>query len=80
MKLIVGLGNPGREYVHTRHNAGFEVMDAIADHVSADISQKKFKALIDKVRIGNESVLLMKPQTYMNNSGEAVRAAMDFII
>ena len=78
MKLIVGLGNPGREYVHTRHNAGFEVMDAIADHVSADISQKKFKALIDKVRIGNESVLLMKPQTYMNNSGEAVRAAMDF--
>lgn len=61
MKLIVGLGNPGREYVHTRHNAGFEVMDAIADHVSADISQKKFKALIDKVRIGNESVLLMKP-------------------
>ena len=78
MKLIVGLGNPGREYVHTRHNAGFEVMYAIADHVSADISQKKFKALIDKVRIGNESVLLMKPQTYMNNSGEAVRAAMDF--
>ena len=78
MKLIVGLGNPGREYVHTRHNAGFEVMDAFADHVSADISQKKFKALIDKVRIGNESVLLMKPQTYMNNSGEAVRAAMDF--
>lgn len=78
MKLIVGLGNPGREYVHTRHNAGFEVMDAIADAVSADISQKKFKALIDKVRIGNESVLLMKPQTYMNNSGEAVRAAMDF--
>ena len=78
MKLIVGLGNPGREYVHTRHKAGLEVMDAIADHVSADISQKKFKALIDKVRIGNESVLLMKPQTYMNNSGEAVRAAMDF--
>ncbi len=78
MKLIVGLGNPGREYEHTRHNAGFETMDEIAKNVSASITQKKFKALVDKVNIHGESVLLMKPQTYMNNSGEALRAAMDF--
>lgn len=78
MKLIVGLGNPGKTYEHTRHNAGFEAMDAIASITSANIAQKKFKALIDKVNIGKESVLLMKPQTFMNNSGEAVRAAMDF--
>ncbi len=78
MKLVVGLGNPGRTYEHTRHNAGFEAMDAIASLTSASITQKKFKALVDKVQIGKESVLLMKPQTYMNNSGEAVRAAMDF--
>ena len=78
MKLVVGLGNPGRAYEHTRHNAGFEAMDAIASLTSASITQKKFKALVDKVQIGKESVLLMKPQTYMNNSGEAVRAAMDF--
>lgn len=78
MKLIVGLGNPGKEYEHTRHNAGFETMDEIADQLSASITQKKFKALIDKVNVHGESVLLMKPQTFMNNSGEAVRAAMDF--
>ena len=78
MKLIVGLGNPGKEYERTRHNAGFDVMDEIARMASASITQKKFKALVDKVNIGGQSVLLMKPQTYMNNSGEAVRAAMDF--
>ena len=72
MKLIVGLGNPGKEYERTRHNAGFDVMDEIARMASASITQKKFKALVDKVNIGGQSVLLMKPQTYMNNSGEAV--------
>ena len=78
MKLVVGLGNPGRAYEHTRHNAGFEAMDAIASLTSASITQKKFKALVDKVQIGKESVLLMKPQTYMNNSGEAVAPAAKF--
>ena len=78
MKLIVGLGNPGKEYERTRHNAGFDVMDEIARMASASITQKKFKALVDKVNIGGQSGLLMKPQTNMNNSGEAVRAAMDF--
>ena len=55
MKLIVGLGNPGKEYERTRHNAGFEVMDEIARQESASISQKKFKALVDKVNIGGQS-------------------------
>ena len=78
MKLIVGLGNPGKEYERTRHNAGFDVMDEIARMASASITQKKFKALVDKVNIGGQSVLLMKPQTFMNNSGEAVTEAMSF--
>lgn len=78
MKLIVGLGNPGKEYEMTRHNSGFCVLDAIAEECRVDIAQKKFKALIANTRIGSESVLLMKPQTFMNLSGEAVRAAMDF--
>ena len=78
MKLIVGLGNPGKEYENTRHNSGFAVMDAIADELRVDISQKKFKSLIQTTRINGEQVLLMKPQTYMNNSGEAVIEAVKF--
>lgn len=78
MKLIVGLGNPGKEYEQTRHNSGFRVMDAIAKECQVDISQKKFKAMITQTRIGKEVVLLMKPQTYMNLSGEAVIQAMNF--
>ena len=78
MKLIVGLGNPGKEYEMTRHNSGFCVLDAIAEECRVDITQKKFKALIANTRISGEAVVLMKPQTFMNLSGEAVRAAMDF--
>ena len=78
MKLIVGLGNPGKEYEMTRHNSGFCVLDAIAEECRVDVTQKKFKALIANTRISGEAVVLMKPQTFMNLSGEAVRAAMDF--
>ena len=78
MKLIVGLGNPGREYEHTRHNAGFDVLDRLADLLNTGISQSKFNALITTVRSGQETILLMKPQTYMNNSGEAVIQAVQF--
>lgn len=78
MKLIVGLGNPGKEYENTRHNSGFRVMDAIAKECHIDIVQKKFKALVAQTRIGNETVLLMKPQTYMNLSGEALIQAVHF--
>ncbi len=78
MKLIVGLGNPGKEYERTRHNVGFLVLDEIANTLNVSIKQEKFKANIELVRIGSEQVLLMKPLTYMNCSGEAVIQAMNF--
>ncbi|SJZ45100.1 aminoacyl-tRNA hydrolase [Anaerorhabdus furcosa] len=78
MKLIVGLGNPGKEYEHTRHNAGFDVMDELAKLCHTSIDQKKFNALVAQVRVGSEQVILMKPQTYMNASGEAVIQAVNF--
>ena len=78
MLIIAGLGNPGKEYENTRHNAGFMVMDALAEKIGADISEKKHKALCGKSVIGGEKVVLMKPQTYMNSSGESIRAAADY--
>jgi len=78
MKLLIGLGNPDEKYNLTRHNAGFMVMDEIASLCDVQITQKKFKALIAMTKIKNEKVLLMKPQTYMNLSGEAVIAAMNY--
>lgn len=78
MKVIIGLGNPGKEYEKTRHNSGFCVMDKIAAACHVDIAQKKFKSLIATTRIQGEQVLLMKPQTYMNLSGEALIEAINF--
>ena len=78
MLIIAGLGHPGKEYENTRHNAGFMVMDALAEKIGADISEKKHKALCGKGVIGGEKVILMKPQTYMNSSGESIRAAADY--
>lgn len=78
MKLIIGLGNPGKEYEHTRHNAGFCVIDAIAKEYNVNVNTKKFKALIDTTMVQGEKVMLMKPQTYMNLSGEAILQAMNF--
>ena len=78
MLIIAGLGNPGKEYENTRHNAGFMVMDALAEKIGADISEKKHKALCGKGVIGGEKVILMKPQTYMNSRGESIRAAADY--
>ena len=78
MLIIAGLGNPGKEYENTRHNAGFMVMDALAEKIGADISEKKHKALCGKGVIGGEKGILMKPQTYMNSSGESIRAAADY--
>lgn len=76
--LVVGLGNPGKKYENTRHNTGFRVMDAVCDthHVRCDRS--RFKALTGEATLGGHRVLLMKPQTFMNLSGEAVQAAADF--
>lgn len=78
MKLIVGLGNPGKEYEQTRHNAGFMVMDALADDLGVSINQVKFKGLYTKTKIKGEDVVLLKPTTYMNLSGEAVGEVMRF--
>lgn len=78
MFLIAGLGNPGKEYENTRHNAGFMVLDALADKLGADISEKKHKGLCGKAVIGGEKVILLKPQTFMNSSGESIRAAADY--
>ncbi len=78
MKLIVGLGNYGDKYKKTRHNCGFEAIDILAQKLNTEISQKKFKSLISNVKVNNEQVILMKPQTYMNLSGEAVIEAVNF--
>lgn len=72
MKLIVGLGNPGVQYATTRHNIGFEAVDTLAEMHHISVNRSKFKALIGEGTIGGEKVVLMKPQTYMNLSGEAV--------
>lgn len=72
MFLIVGLGNPGKQYEHTRHNIGFDVMDAIAEKYNISISEKKHKALCGKGVIEGRKVVLAKPQTFMNLSGESV--------
>lgn len=78
MYLIVGLGNPGKKYELTRHNIGFEAVDLIANSLSIPVNKTKFKALIGEGRIGSEKVVLAKPQTFMNLSGEAVVAMMAF--
>ena len=78
MFLIVGLGNPGKQYEHTRHNIGFDVMDALAEKYNISISEKKHKALCGKGVINGVKVVLAKPQTYMNLSGESIRDAVDF--
>ncbi len=78
MKLIVGLGNPGNEYKDTRHNAGFRVIDEIAKEWKCELTTKRFQALITIERIGNERVMLMKPQTYMNLSGDALIQAVNY--
>lgn len=76
--LIVGLGNPGKEYAFTRHNAGFLTLDYLSDTLNVKINRSKFKALISEAAIGDKRVLLMQPQTFMNNSGEAVAEAVKF--
>lgn len=78
MYLIVGLGNPGTQYSGTRHNVGFMVLDALADKYRISVDTKKHKGLVGKGMIGTEKVVLLKPQTFMNLSGESVREAMDF--
>lgn len=78
MYLIVGLGNPGKKYELTRHNIGFETIELLSKRLDIAVNKTKFKALIGEGRIGNEKVVLAKPQTFMNLSGESVVAMMNF--
>ena len=78
MKLIVGLGNPGKEYEKTRHNVGFMLLDCFADDFLVSINTKKFKGEYVKLKYQGEDIILLKPMTYMNNSGEAVSQVMNF--
>ncbi len=76
--IVAGLGNPGAEYEKTRHNAGFMAIDKIAEDAGVKISRLKFRALTAEATLGGVRVLLMKPQTFMNNSGEAIGEAAAF--
>ncbi len=78
MYLIVGLGNPGKEYRNTRHNIGFDVIDRLAEAEGIDVLEKKHKALIGKGMVEGQKCVLAKPLTYMNLSGESVRALADY--
>ena len=74
MKLIVGLGNPGKEYEHTRHNMGYDTIDLLANSLNIKINKEKFQGIYGK----EDNIILFKPTTFMNLSGIAVRAIMDF--
>ena len=78
MWVVVGLGNPGRRYLSTRHNVGFRVVDRLAARWQADVSREAHRALVGEARRGSERVLLVKPQTYMNESGGAVGSVQRF--
>jgi PTH1 family peptidyl-tRNA hydrolase len=78
MKWIVGLGNPGKQYEHTRHNIGFEVIDALSSQFAIPLDQSKFKGLYGMGLHKGEKILLLKPLTYMNLSGESIKAVMDY--
>ena len=76
--MVVGLGNPDKKYENTRHNTGFICLDKVAEKFGANVNRIKFKSLVGDCTIDGKKVLLMKPQTYMNNSGQAVVEAMNF--
>ena len=76
--LVVGLGNPGQKYANTRHNMGFLTVDLLAEQLNVKLNKVKFKSAYNIVRFGGQKCLVMKPQTYMNLSGEAVHEAAQF--
>ncbi len=78
MFLIAGLGNPGKDYENTRHNAGFGAIDAIAEAYSIHVNEIKHKGILGKGVIAGEKVILLKPQTYMNLSGESIREVAEY--
>lgn len=78
MKLVVGLGNPGRQYAATRHNVGFMVIGRLAQEFNVPVTKKMFNSLVGQGFIGSEKIVLAMPQTYMNLSGEAVNALLNW--
>ena len=78
MILVIGLGNPGKKYTETKHNVGFLVIDELGTRVGVDISKDKFQSLCGEGFLNDNKILLLKPQTYMNRSGDAVQAALNF--
>ncbi|MBI1248237.1 aminoacyl-tRNA hydrolase [bacterium] len=78
MKLVVGLGNPGKKYEGTRHNVGFDVLETLAKRHGASAPKSKFNGQLTEVGVGGEKLLLLWPHTYMNKSGNSVRPAFDF--
>ena len=76
--IIVGLGNPGKKYEGTRHNAGFAAIEALAESAGVRVNRVKFKSLCGEMTVDGKKLLLLMPQTFMNNSGEAVREALSF--
>lgn len=78
MKLIVGLGNPGKEYENTRHNIGFMILDKYAKKFNININKEKFNGLYEIVIVNGEKTILLKPQSFINLSGEVIRKYMDF--
>ena len=78
MYIIAGLGNPGKKYENTRHNIGFITIDSLASKHNITVDKLKFKALVGEGRISGQKVILVKPQTYMNLSGESVQEVMNF--
>ena len=78
MKLIVGLGNPGKKYEHTRHNMGFDVVDLFSDNNQIDIDKETFKGLVGRGKVYGEDIYVLKPTTFMNLSGESVREIVNY--
>ena len=78
MYLVIGLGNPGDEYKHTRHNVGFDVIDLMASKYNVSVNRVKFKGVYGEINISAQKVILLKPSTYMNLSGESAQKAASF--
>ncbi|MCT4612681.1 MAG: aminoacyl-tRNA hydrolase [Clostridia bacterium] len=78
MKIVIGLGNPGAKFDETRHNVGFDIIDAFVDEKGLKIDKNKFKGIYTKFKLNGEDVVVLKPETYMNLSGESVIEVMNF--
>lgn len=77
MKLVVGLGNPGVKYAFTRHNVGFWAVDCLGENLGVQVNREKWQSCYAEVQVGSEKTILLKPQTFMNRSGDAVRAVLN---